>query len=114
MLVNCTPHDLHFVLDDGTKYTLERSKHVARCEEIRTYDGTIQPERGGPLIPIYAKGFGDLTGLPDPKMGVRYVVSIVAAQAARKLGRYDVMVVDDMVRDEVGTIIGCRSLGILR
>lgn len=108
MLVNCTPHDLHFVTEQGT-VTLARSQHIARAEMFREVLGEARHE--GVVIPIHRLRYGRLTGLPAPVEGVVYVVSMVAAQAA--IDRDDVLVVDDAVRDDQGRIVGCRALATL-
>jgi len=48
--------------------------------------------------------------LPDPPEGVYYIVSLAVAQAAR---RPDLLVPDDMVRDEQGRILGCRRFAVV-
>ena len=60
-------------------------------------------------IDLIEKVFGDLEGLPEPQDGVVYYVSAIAAQAAKALGRTDIVLGGDSVRNEKGQIIGITS-----
>ena len=55
---------------------------------------------------------GPIVGLPDPAEGVRYVVSVLVAEAVIVANgrRNDIFVPGDQVRDESGRIVGCREL----
>ena len=53
--------------------------------------------------------FGEPEGLPDFKDGVFYVVSQLVKSALPN--RKDLLVPAEVVRDEKGQIIGCKSLG---
>lgn len=52
--------------------------------------------------------YGKLDGLPPQQKGITYIVSLVAALAAR--GRDDLLAPYVEVRNEAGTVIGCRYL----
>jgi len=98
-LINLTPHPVRVVLPDG-EIVLPPSGQVARLgEEVRPA-GMLNG------IPVVEKR---LTGLdlPPVQPGVFYVVSLAVAQVAR---REDLLVPDDLVRDERGQVVGCRRL----
>jgi len=85
---------------------LPPSGELARCATTDTVVATIDG------VEIHAVELGDLQGLPDPQPGVHYVTSLIAAQAARRLGRDDVLVPGPAVRDADGRIVGCHGLAI--
>lgn len=104
-LINLTPHDIHIIGGGGT-VTIQASGTVARCKTERQLIGwTGESETS---IPIYRTIFGTVDGLPDPQPGTWYIVSSLAAQAARE--RKDLLIPDDAVRDDQGRVIGCRAL----
>ena len=105
-IVNATPHDLH-MLHGGTVTTLPRSEYLARAEEVRTQVNVFNG------FPVYAMSFGGLTGLPEPQDGVLYVVSLLACQAGAAAGRFDLIGVTDMVRDDAGRIVGAQAFACM-
>lgn len=75
--VNLTPHTI--TLNDGTSFP---SAGIARVSaSFSDFD-----DNG-----ICRQKFGDITGLPDPKDGVRYIVSALVLSAAKAQGRTDVV-----------------------
>lgn len=52
-------------------------------------------------------GFGEVTGLPEPEEGTRYIVSSMVFEACPE--RHDLIVPIDFVRDSEGRIEGCRA-----
>lgn len=102
-LVNLTPHSLHVIVD-ATTHTILPSGPPARAAMTREQIGTL--DAGEFAVPLFRTTFGEITGLPDPQDGVVYLVSNIVAQAVR---RDDVLIVDDMVRDSEGRILGCRA-----
>lgn len=111
-LVNCTPHAIQLGPPECA-LDLSPSGHVARAAEERAVDETVLvagPD-GAPLeLPIHRVVYGYLTGLPEPVAGTLYLVSALAARAARAAGRADVVVVDQTRRDAAGRIIGAAAL----
>lgn len=101
-LVNLTPHTLHVIAAGGTNAI--PSHGLARAAVTREQVGTI--DAGDFAVPLYRTTFGAITGLPDPAPDTVYLVSNIVAQAVR---RDDVLIVDDMVRDGEGRILGCRA-----
>jgi hypothetical protein len=58
-------------------------------------------------VPTVRTSYGEVTGLPDPQVGVVFIVSGMVASAAP---REDVMSPGELVRDAQGRIIGCYGL----
>jgi hypothetical protein len=101
--VNLTPHPLHVIVGETT-HTILPTAPPARADVTREQIGTI--DAGAFHVPLFRTTFGAITGLPEPEEGVVYLVSNIVAQAVR---RDDVLIVDDMVRDGEGRILGCRA-----
>ncbi len=105
MLVNCTPHSLTILDEDGQKvYILPPSGTVARVAVTRTQAFTLHG------VPVYRAVTGPLVDVPDPAPDVYYVCSLVAAQAAWAAGRDDVLAPGELIRNAEGQPIG--SLGL--
>ena len=96
--VNLTPHDIR-ELSTGRKFP--PSGRIARVttqsKKVMDFD----------RIPIFSTDFGTLEGLPEQKDGVMYIISALCLEAARKLGRYDVVAPGNVQRDRLGNPIGC-------
>lgn len=111
-IVNLTPHALNLVVGDRT-VTIPPSGTVARVNVTRTVVDTVSVD--GVEIPINETVYGEVVGLPDPAVlnipelqpDTVYIVSALVAQAAK---RPDVLIPDDLVRDEAGRVIGARAL----
>jgi hypothetical protein len=109
---NLTPHTVTLLASDGetVRWKFE-SRGVARCAEELT---TLRPIAWDPFgdggmsetIPAVSKCFGPVTGLPDMKDNVLYIVSQIVADACP--WRYDLIVPHD-VRRRNGEIIGCTG-----
>lgn len=103
-IINLTPHAIHIMNGEKTILrTFEPSGVIARATTERKQIGEIDG------IPVFTTTFGVLEGLPESGDGTVYIVSALAAQAAKD--RNDIFIPDDAVRDENGRVIGCRSLG---
>ena len=103
--VNMTPHAINLVSDDGSVYrTIEASGNLIRLkastEQVKEIDG----------IKLSTTVFGEPEGLPDYADDTYYIVSQLVKSALPT--RPDLLVPAEMVRDEKGVIIGCKSLGI--
>src|SRR6266536_3282851 len=108
MLVNLTPHDLVLQVGDGTRRVLPCDHQPPA--RVATTDVPVGLEDG---IPVAARRLGDVAGLPGPRLGVRYVVSLPTLLAAAHLGRRDLLAPDTgtgAVRDEGGNIVAVRGL----
>ena len=82
MYLNYTPHDIKVVNIDGNTETFE-SLGVARVDAtfgVSYFDGGFFE---------YEQNYGKINGLPKSKIGVKYIVSAVVLNAAKKKGRTD-------------------------
>ena len=104
-LINCTPHAVNVILSDGKVISFPPSGIVPRCSQTNKSLGTIS--LNGNEIPLTTTSFGDLVDLPDKVDGVFLIVSRLVANAAN---RDDLLVPNDLVRDDQNIIIGCKSL----
>ena len=103
-LENRTPHVVTILYKDGeTMPELAPVAPTPRCG--------VETEPAGDIddIPIVREVLGAPANLPSPREGVTMIVSRLVAQAAPE--RSDLEFPTDMVRDESGRTIGCRSLG---
>ena len=104
-LENCTPHAVDIWNAQGTAIvkTIPRSGHIARLQESNEHIGTADG------VPICKTTYGDVYDLPEPEEGTLFIVSIVVRRALPE--RSDLVFPVELVRDDEGHIIGCRSLG---
>jgi hypothetical protein len=110
-LINLTPHAINIVL--GPVSIALPSDGEARVDTATESRPPVCSQAWGDIeIPTERVHYAGITGLPDPLDGVGYVVSLVVVDAARRSGRYllDLFSPGQLVRDERGVIIGCRSL----
>lgn len=102
-IVNLTPHEIT-VYDAAGESVLQviPSSGMARAAQTREPLDDING------IPVSKTGYGAVEGLPDQRDGVVYIVSVLTAQAAPD--RKDLYIVDKLVRDNTGQILGCKAL----
>lgn len=62
-------------------------------------------------IKITKQTFGEVTGLPEPRDGVYYIVSKIVAQACPD--RHDLLIPGPAVKGEDGRPIGCNGLSVI-
>jgi hypothetical protein len=107
-IVNLTPHALNLMPEgpDGPVVTIPPSGQVARCAVDRVQVDTVTVD--GISVPVNQTWFGEVSDLPEPQPDTIFVVSTLVAQAVPDY--QDVFIVDDVVRDEQGRIIGARAL----
>lgn len=114
-IINLTPHDIK-LLNKETDETLEViafSGTVARVAEENDTVGTLNG------VPIVAKKFTSIEGLPEYNEGNYYIVSLPTAYAVKASGRRydDLLIVNETkrIRNDDGstTIAGCYSLSVL-
>lgn len=102
-IINLTPSAVTFYAQDGkTILNTIPSSGVARAEQTRESLGDING------IPVCKTIYGRVEGLPSPQENTIYIVPVLTAQAAS--GRDDLFIVDDLVRDPSGKILGYKSL----
>jgi hypothetical protein len=114
-IVNATPHEIILYLGGNDpdypgmgELRLPPSGLIARAEEQTQPAGEFYYD--GEIVPIVACEFGSLTGLPPENEDTAYVVSAIAARAARAAGRTDCYTVALPVRDGAGRIVAARAL----
>ena len=104
-VINCTPHDVNLITKSGN-ITFPRSGIIPRLTEQQVKINSVTVN--GIEIDIMEKSFNEAEGLPEPQENTYYIVSALVAGAVK--GRDDLLIPNDIVRDEKGNIIGCRSL----
>lgn len=102
--VNLTPHDINVVKTDGTVFSIPKSGDVARCAQSRQDVGVVDG------INISTTKFGDVQDLPDPEIGVWFIVSALVRGAVPH--RKDVLSPGTLVRDDAGNVIGCQGFDV--
>ena len=110
-IINLTPHSINVIGDDNSvAITIEASGNVARCSQtidiVDTIDLTI--DLNNVAIPVSSSSYGKVVDLPAPQDNTYYIVSRLVMSACPN--RQDLLVPNDLVRDEAGRVIGCRSL----
>jgi len=103
MLKNLTPHQINIFAEDGKTELLSiASTGVARC--------SVQKEKVGEFgaVPVFKSKYGDVSGLPDAKSNVVYIVSFLVKQALPD--REDLVSPGELIRNEKGQPIGCIGL----
>ena len=103
-LKNFTPHNVVIVIND-TKIVIP-SDGIARVTETKTATPSIDVD--GVVIETFVSAFGEVENLPPQEDGVMVIVSAMVASAAKD--RNDLLVPGELVRDNDGNIIGCKSL----
>ena len=104
-LKNFTPHNVVIVINESTKIVIP-SDGIARVTETKTTAPSIDVD--GVVIETFVSAFGEVENLPPQEEGVMVIVSAMAADAAKD--RNDLLVPGELVRDNDGNIIGCKSL----
>lgn len=102
-IVNKTPHPVHIVNEAGLNiHTFEKAAEPIRLLSERDERSSI-----GHIPTSFTKMLGG--ALPTFKEDVFSIVSLVVQLAFRK--REDLLSPSELVRDETGRIVGCKSLG---
>lgn len=104
VIVNMTPHPVHIVDEKNNVIkTSPKSETMIRLSQTTESCGSIDG------IPTSRTVFGSATNLPEFSDGIFYIVSQLVKSALAD--RTDLLVPAEVVRDEAGNIIGCKSLG---
>jgi len=104
-IINMTPHPIVILDNDMNVYrVIESSGQTVRL----TMDIVRKGEFDG--IPISKTEFGKPVGLPELDCETYLIVSQLVKNAFPL--RHDLVVPAEVIRDEKGDIMGCRSLGI--
>lgn len=104
-ILNLTPHAVTVIISEQEKYTFEPQEISARCTQKDTIVGRIA------MFDITATEFGEVENLPEEKPNTYYIVSRLVLNACAGK-RHDLLVPNQLVRDEAGHIIGCKSFAI--
>ena len=103
-IINLTPHAVNIITNSGDIITFEPSGNIARCKQETVYVGDIDG------IPLTSTSFGEVEDLPLPSDGCYYIVSRLIMSACPN--RSDLLGPNELVRDDNGNIIGCRSFSV--
>ena len=106
MVVNKTPHPVHIV-DENSQVVRTYEKGDS---QIRLAVKTVKGDNLADGTPTSKTEFGEPEGLPDFQEGTYFIVSQLVKSALPK--RTDLLVPAEVVRDEKGNIVGCKSLGV--
>lgn len=101
---NFTPHAINICNNAGEIVKVIQSEGLARLKTVTVPIGEIDG------ISVTKTEFGQPEGLPDFQENVFLIVSQLVKTAFPY--RSDLLVPTEVVRDENGNIIGCKSLGI--
>lgn len=105
-LVNLTPHLVTVYNSEGKAVlTVLPEETPARVEELSICVDTIYTS--GLKLPILKKAYGAVQNLPEPREGVRYIVSAIVLDACKH--RKDLVTPTNVVRDAGGAILGCKA-----
>lgn len=104
IFINLTPHMINVV--GGIQFPA--SGTVAR---VATESQVVEKIKHNDKVVLLTKTiFGKVENLPEPIAGTRYIVSTIVAQAAKD--RSDLLTPGELVRDDQGNVIGCKSLNV--
>lgn len=103
-LINLTTHPVEVYTGRGL-VTIPPSTRVARCKLRREAIGEIKI--GDARIPVTQNAVVAIHGLPDPRPGVYYIVSLMVASACPH--RDDLLVPDAPLKDGERRTVACRS-----
>ena len=109
-IVNCTPHEINVIIDDGNKINYESDKNhqirvACKSVEVAKYNN----------IPIRCNWYGDVENMPKEEelKDTLFIVSRIAYEAIKLKYPEEIvehfMVPDGAVRDQEGKIIGCTG-----
>jgi hypothetical protein len=101
---NFTPHPITICNNAGEVTRVIQSEGLVRLKAVTVPAGEIDG------VPVTRTEFGQPEGLPEFKEGVFIVVSQLVKSALPS--RSDLLVPAEVVRDEKGNIVGCKSLGL--
>lgn len=81
-LINLTPHDIKIVVGEY-ETVIPASGITARVDMTATEQRSLH-NSSVRLIPVFYNEPGEVIGLPEPKKGVKYLVSIVVLGATKR------------------------------
>lgn len=102
-IVNCTPHDISVI--DDTGHAVATFPGAMDCARVDLRTESTETVCG---VPVIKRSCVSDSGLPEPQYNTLYIVSGVFAQYAPS-DRDDLLVAYRPIRDENGSVIGCRG-----
>ena len=103
-VINLTPHPINIYDNQGNFIRSFISKGVARLEvgvkEVCNLNG----------LRLVKSDYSHVTGLPEEKPGVYYIVSCLVKVALPD--RHDLLKPVNHIKDKQGNVIGCKALSI--
>lgn len=100
--INLTPHAIN-VLEGGKMLEIPASGIIARLEQKDKKVGVVNG------IDCYQTVYGEITNLPAEKEDTIYIVSFLVLN---KANRRDLVSPSQLLRDEIGKIIGCKGFTV--
>ena len=101
MIKNLTPHVVNYVSENGNIISIEPEETPARCYQSTVPDCVLDG------FNITKSTFGKVENLPEQEDGIFYIVSRMVLSACSD--RHDLLVPNEIVRDDSGQIVGCKS-----
>jgi hypothetical protein len=105
-IINKTPHPIHIVDCEGKEIL---TLPLCPTEKLIRLGMKVVADKMIEEVPTSRTEYGEPVGLPEFREGIFYVVSALVKSALPD--RKDLLVPAEVVRDQSGNIIGCRSLG---
>lgn len=105
-IINKTPHPIHVLDKEGNEVI---TLPLCQQEDLIRLGMKVVPAEPIGAVPTSRTEYGEPVGLPEYQDGIYYVVSALVKSALPH--RSDLLVPAEVVRDQSGNIIGCRSLG---
>lgn len=98
-LLNCTPHPIKWMRDDGSEITIPASGVLPRVssKEVVIDDMFVKTV------------YGDIEGLPEPEEGVILIVSAMVRSASNRTDLCSPNTGASAIRDEAGRILAVRN-----
>lgn len=104
-IINCTPHPVTIVNAEGTVLrVIEPNGNPIRLASRTVPAGEFDG------VALSKTEFGEPVNLPEPEEGTIFIVSQIVKNAIPE--RSDLAVPAEVLRDDKGQIVGCRSLGL--
>lgn len=107
-IVNLTPHAITIIGENTI--VIEPSGIVTRISATTKNCGTYFLDDFNFDVPITVNSYTEVENLPKQVKGTIYIVSALVANAVK---RHDLYIPNETVRDDLGRIIGCKSLGMI-
>jgi hypothetical protein len=117
MIINLIPHPLRIYEIDTPERIPERIPDVlsapvriiypARDNPVRLVQNSLGTQSLAIPVPVELVEYGYVNNLPSPIEGTRYIVPLVVALACK---RDDLLAPYMEVRNDEGTVVGCRML----